>query len=170
MASSDHAAPLQPRRFYLAAWRWHFYAGICVLPFIFILAVSGLAMLASEPLDRYLQADLLTVTPQGTALSAERQTSAVRSAYPHAELATLRIAASPRDSTRIDVVPMHAVADHGSHGESAAVAAVVAASRTRSCPRSDPGASCLPRNALPRYAPKAGRTCPALRTRTWCPA
>jgi uncharacterized iron-regulated membrane protein len=125
MPSSDHDAPLQPRRFYLAAWRWHFYAGICVLPFVFILAVSGLAMLVSEPLDRHLHSDLLTVTPQGTALSAERQAAAVRSAYPHADLATFRVATSPRDSTRIDVVPKHAVADHGSHGESAAAAVFV---------------------------------------------
>ncbi len=53
------------RRFHAAVWRWHFYAGIAVLPFIVLLAASGLAMLASEPLDRYLAAELLTVKPQG---------------------------------------------------------------------------------------------------------
>jgi uncharacterized iron-regulated membrane protein len=125
MVSPDPDAPIQARRFYLAAWRWHFYAGICVLPFLFTLAASGLAMLASEPLDRRLHADLLTVVPQGIPLSAERQAAAVADAYPHADLATFRPATSPTDSARIDVVPKHASASHAGHGESVATAVFV---------------------------------------------
>ena len=33
------------RAFYMAAWRWHFYAGIYVAPFLMMLAVTGLIML-----------------------------------------------------------------------------------------------------------------------------
>jgi len=32
-------------QFYLAAWRWHFYAGIFVVPFLIILAVTGMMMM-----------------------------------------------------------------------------------------------------------------------------
>ncbi|MHC5652400.1 PepSY-associated TM helix domain-containing protein [Stappia sp. ICDLI1TA098] len=39
------AAPAADRRFYLAAWRWHFYAGLYVAPFLVMLAVTGLMML-----------------------------------------------------------------------------------------------------------------------------
>lgn len=42
------AAPAEPSRidtFYFAAWRWHFYAGIFVAPFLVMLAVTGLIML-----------------------------------------------------------------------------------------------------------------------------
>ncbi len=114
----EQDVPVRARRFPLAVWRWHFYAGICVLPFVFILATSGLAMLASEPLDRYLQRDLLTVTSGATPLSAAEQAAAVAAAYPAADLATYRVAASSEESTRIDVIPKHAAAAHSSHGES----------------------------------------------------
>ncbi|MFT6676571.1 MAG: putative iron-regulated membrane protein [Sulfitobacter sp.] len=32
-------------KFYFAAWRWHFYAGLIVIPFLMTLAVTGMAML-----------------------------------------------------------------------------------------------------------------------------
>ena len=31
--------------FYFAAWRWHFYAGLFVIPFLVMLAVTGLCTL-----------------------------------------------------------------------------------------------------------------------------
>lgn len=43
---STSAAPARApssSRFYAAAWRWHFYAGLFVVPFLTILAVTGLA-------------------------------------------------------------------------------------------------------------------------------
>src|SRR5690606_2419255 len=33
------------RAFYTTAWRWHFYAGLYVAPFLIMLAVTGLIML-----------------------------------------------------------------------------------------------------------------------------
>ena len=35
-------------RFYAAAWRWHFYAGLFVAPFLVMLALTGLVMLYSS--------------------------------------------------------------------------------------------------------------------------
>ncbi len=111
--------------FILPAWRWHFYAGLFVLPFVFLLAASGLAMLVSEPLDRYLQGDLLEVAPRGNALPLSEQAAAVAAAYPDSELTTFRVAASTDESTRVDVSPKHAHAEHGSHGESQAITVLV---------------------------------------------
>jgi uncharacterized iron-regulated membrane protein len=115
MASLTEAAPGRVRRLHLAIWRWHFYAGVCVLSFTFVLALSGLAMLASEPLDRHLHAHLFQVTSGGTRLSASDQAAAVSAAYPDADLVTFRAASSSEESTRIDVVPSHAPSAHDGH-------------------------------------------------------
>ncbi len=32
-------------KFYFAAWRWHFYAGLFVIPFLTVLAITGMSML-----------------------------------------------------------------------------------------------------------------------------
>ncbi len=68
-------------RFYFAAWRWHFYAGLYVVPFLMMLAVTGLIMLwftaiAPEYGDR------IPVTPQATALSVTEQAAAAIAAHP----------------------------------------------------------------------------------------
>jgi len=36
-------------RFYRAVWRWHFYAGLFVLPFIAWLALTGATYLYQKP-------------------------------------------------------------------------------------------------------------------------
>jgi uncharacterized iron-regulated membrane protein len=38
-------------KLYLAAWRWHFYAGLFVIPFLTVLAITGMAMLWIAWLD-----------------------------------------------------------------------------------------------------------------------
>jgi len=44
----DPPAPSVPAsrlpRFYAVAWRWHFYAGLYVVPFLLMLALTGLVM------------------------------------------------------------------------------------------------------------------------------
>ena len=35
----------QTNKLYFAAWRWHFYAGLFVIPFLAALAFTGMAML-----------------------------------------------------------------------------------------------------------------------------
>ncbi|GLP86473.1 PepSY-associated TM helix domain-containing protein [Tritonibacter mobilis] len=44
-ADSRPATPNLSQKFYFAAWRWHFYAGLYVIPFLIMLAVTGLAMM-----------------------------------------------------------------------------------------------------------------------------
>lgn len=47
MKATDITAPSEGRvnKLYFAAWRWHFYAGLFVIPFLTVLAVTGMAML-----------------------------------------------------------------------------------------------------------------------------
>ena len=51
---------------YAAVWRWHFYAGLYVAPFLILLAVTGLVMLAKGPIERWQLGALLTNTPTNT--------------------------------------------------------------------------------------------------------
>ncbi|WP_164661810.1 PepSY domain-containing protein [Tropicibacter sp. Alg240-R139] len=39
------------QKFYFAAWRWHFYAGLFVIPFLIILAITGLMMMFITQFD-----------------------------------------------------------------------------------------------------------------------
>lgn len=107
---------------YRAVWRWHFYAGVGVLPFVVLLALSGLAMLASGPLDRYIDGELLYVTPTGTPLPASAQVASVAAAYPDAEVVTIGVSAAPDESVPVTIAPKHAAAAHaGGHGASGLV-------------------------------------------------
>lgn len=118
MSNADRTTHSSTRRFYVAAWRWHFYAGIAVLPFVLILAASGLAMLVSSPVERLMHGELLEVMPQGVWLPAARQMEVVAAAYPHADVATFAPPRSASASAAVSIVPHHAGAPAGGHGDS----------------------------------------------------
>ena len=69
-------------RFYAAVWRWHFYAGLYVIPFLVMLATTGLIMLWVALLDGRDGEKGFRVTPQGSPLAVSAQAEAARSAVP----------------------------------------------------------------------------------------
>lgn len=71
-------------KFYLATWRWHFYAGIYVVPFLIMLALTGMIMLYQDQIEAYQYSDRLFVTPGTTQSPAGTQLQAVQAAYPDA--------------------------------------------------------------------------------------
>ncbi|MEK1941344.1 MAG: PepSY domain-containing protein [Pseudomonas sp.] len=75
-----------PVSFYNQAWRWHFYAGLFVIPFMIMLSVTGIIYLFKPQLDNLMYADLLQVNPIGQTLSAEQQLARVQAAYPQAAI------------------------------------------------------------------------------------
>lgn len=75
--------PREARRwtFYRAVWRWHFYAGLLVLPFIAWLALTGAVYVYQKPIDRWVHHDLKVVAPSAArAVPASAQIEAVRMA------------------------------------------------------------------------------------------
>ncbi|NBB47996.1 PepSY domain-containing protein [Rhizobium sp. CRIBSB] len=64
------------RRFYITAWRWHFYAGLYVAPFMIMLAVTGLIMLWTATLFGRDGEKVYTVEPQATLASVSAQAGA----------------------------------------------------------------------------------------------
>ncbi|WP_027134876.1 PepSY-associated TM helix domain-containing protein [Geminicoccus roseus] len=58
-----------------AMWRWHFYAGLLVLPFLILLAVTGGLYLFHDEIDGWVHRDLLSVEARATpALQPEELT------------------------------------------------------------------------------------------------
>ncbi|MFY1665194.1 PepSY-associated TM helix domain-containing protein [Pseudomonas sp. Pseu.R1] len=68
--------------FYNLAWRWHFYAGLFVAPFMILLSLTGIVYLFKPQLDSLMYRDLLTVKPAHHLLSADEQQQRVLEAYP----------------------------------------------------------------------------------------
>ena len=56
-----------PSSLYRAIWRWHFYAGLMVLPFMVLLAVTGGLYLFHIELDAFWHRDLKQVEARETA-------------------------------------------------------------------------------------------------------
>jgi uncharacterized iron-regulated membrane protein len=79
-AESAHSAS----DLYRAVWRWHFYAGLLVLPFMIILAVTGALYLFRDELDAIVHADLKQVEAQPNAGKAapSAMVAAALAAYP----------------------------------------------------------------------------------------
>ena len=67
---------------YRAVWRWHFYAGLLVLPFMISLAVTGAIYLYHNQIDEWVHADFMRVTPQGAALPPSQLVAAALAAQP----------------------------------------------------------------------------------------
>ena len=49
---------------YRAVWRWHFYAGLLVLPFLITMAVTGALYLFRDEIDAFIHADLKRIEIQ----------------------------------------------------------------------------------------------------------
>ncbi|MFW0756458.1 PepSY-associated TM helix domain-containing protein [Pseudomonas sp. H11T01] len=77
----------QPKvSFYNLAWRWHFYAGLFVAPFMVMLALTGIIYLFKPQLDPLMYGNLLNVPAGHHTLSADEQLRRVQVAYPQGRI------------------------------------------------------------------------------------
>ncbi len=79
-AAAPAAVPAA-NKFRFIAWRWHFYAGLYVIPFLLILAITGLIMLWIAVLSG-IGDEKMTVTPQGTPMAVSVLQAAAEAAVP----------------------------------------------------------------------------------------
>jgi uncharacterized iron-regulated membrane protein len=99
------SAPESPvNRFYRTVWRWHFYAGLFVIPFMLVLATTGIIYLFKPQLDRLMYHDLLFVQPTGAIAPYTQQVDAVQSVYPDAAVSKVVSSIAPNRSTEVQVV------------------------------------------------------------------
>jgi uncharacterized iron-regulated membrane protein len=88
---------------YRTLWRWHFYAGLFVLPFVFILSVTGAIYLFKPQIDRWEERDFRGMTIAG-AVSADRQLEAVRTTFPGARFNHYRMPEHFGDAAMVQIV------------------------------------------------------------------
>lgn len=87
---------------YRAVWRWHFYAGLLVLPFLFVLAVTGLIMLYGNSVETFL-GPRHTIAAGGERASFAAQAVAAQKAVPASTVKMLVVPSAP-DSANLVVV------------------------------------------------------------------
>jgi hypothetical protein len=89
-SSAAAKIPDQSKERYKALWRWHFYAGIYVIPFLLMLSLTGLIMMWYQPVIEPLSYPGQTkVTPIGYTQPFSLQQTAVEQAYPDARVTQL---------------------------------------------------------------------------------
>ncbi len=72
-------------RLYRAVWRWHFYAGLFVVPFLLMLAVTGLIILYVTGVSPEY-GDWLHVDAKGNALQVTEQANKALAAHPEGKI------------------------------------------------------------------------------------
>ena len=82
---------------YRTIWRWHFYAGLFVIPFLLVLSLTGAAYLFKPQLDRWEERDWRGL-PTAGAVDADAQVAAARGAFPGASFHYYRIPEVPGDA------------------------------------------------------------------------
>jgi uncharacterized iron-regulated membrane protein len=72
-------------RLYRAIWRWHFYSGLFVAPFLIMLAITGMLMIWFTTIAPEF-GERMVLTKKSTTLSISKQADAVQSKYPVAKI------------------------------------------------------------------------------------
>ncbi|WP_428799957.1 PepSY-associated TM helix domain-containing protein [Vibrio kyushuensis] len=76
----------QAKSRYFLTWRWHFYMGLFVIPFMLMLSLTGLVMLFDDEIEYVRYGDILSVEPQEKKTLASVQIEAVRTLYTDASV------------------------------------------------------------------------------------
>jgi uncharacterized iron-regulated membrane protein len=87
---------------YRTMWRWHFYAGLFVLPFVLVLSVTGSIYLFKPQIDRWEERDYRGLATGG-AVSPDRQLAAVMAAYPRARFDNYRLPERSGDCAMVQI-------------------------------------------------------------------
>ena len=87
---------------YRAVWRWHFYAGVLVMPFLMLLALTGGLYLFKDEIDQLANRRMIEVTPATTqAAPGDWIAGAARAGGGRA--ANLTLPAGPDQTVRVRV-------------------------------------------------------------------
>ncbi len=85
--------------FYRAVWRWHFYAGLYVVPFLLMLAITGLIMVYGNTIESRL-GKRYAVASDGQTVSLQAQSQAATESVPGGKL---KMFIQPIDPTSANV-------------------------------------------------------------------
>lgn len=88
------------RAIYATIWRWHFYAGLFVIPFVLLLAVTGAAYLFKPQVERWEERAFQGL-PVAGAVAPQRQVDAALAAFPGASLNSYRLPERDGDAAMV---------------------------------------------------------------------
>lgn len=91
---------VRPDALYRTLWRWHFYAGLFVIPFVIVLALSGTVFLFKPQIDRWEERAFRGL-PALPAASASQQVEAALAAFADAQFHSYRLPARTGDAALI---------------------------------------------------------------------
>lgn len=79
---------IKKQHFYQRVWRWHFYSGIYVVPFLIMLSLTGIVMLYDTEIKQWRHPHLMTVEVPANPepVSLEQQIRAVKVSFPGQEI------------------------------------------------------------------------------------
>ena len=89
---------------YFLTWRWHFYAGLFVIPFMLMLSLTGLVMLFDDEIEFSRYQSVLEVVPQTSTVAVSVQMDNVLLAYPNANMTQFVPAPSPDLANRFSII------------------------------------------------------------------
>lgn len=92
-----------PNRFYRTVWRWHFYAGLFVIPFMLLLAVTGIIYLFKPQLDVLMYHNQMIVQPAGMMSPYTQQLAAAQGVYPNTTVAKFTPSVAPNRSAEVQL-------------------------------------------------------------------
>lgn len=101
--NSPSLASSPANRFYRTVWRWHFYAGLFVIPFMLMLATTGIIYLFKPQLDSLMYHNQMFVEPAGTMLPYTQQLEAARSVYSDAAIVKFTPNVAPNRSAEVEL-------------------------------------------------------------------
>jgi uncharacterized iron-regulated membrane protein len=87
---------------YRMIWRWHFYAGLCVMPFVMILSITGGIYLFKPQIDRWEERSFQSL-PTSNSASPNMQLAAASKAYPGTSFVSYRLPERIGDAAMIRV-------------------------------------------------------------------
>ena len=88
-------------RWYNAAWRWHFYAGMLCVPFVLWLATTGCIYAWRPQIEAWLDRPYDTLAPAATRASPEAIAGAAVAAVPGGRLHKYELPQSPASAVRV---------------------------------------------------------------------
>jgi uncharacterized iron-regulated membrane protein len=97
--SIDASGADRASRQWRSVWRIHFYAGIFAMPFILLMALTGLVILYTQPIHDLTQGNIRTVSAQNATVSADLQEQAVEAAYPDVAVISMTTPADREHTT-----------------------------------------------------------------------
>lgn len=92
---------LNAKQMYRTLWRWHFYAGVCAIPFVIILSITGALYLFKPQIDAIHDSPYRNLTIDGPLATPEQQVAAAFAAVPNASFVAYELPREKNDAVNI---------------------------------------------------------------------